>query len=392
MVDVDPLFKPLRVKSLQLANRIVMAPMGRRGATGGVLSPDYAPYYRRRAEGGVGLILGEATLIGDTVAGNTPFDSRFHGKEALDAWRHVTDQVHAGGARFMPQLWHVGGVGREGADDLSRTPSGLAIPAAQGVEQRAAAQRVGEPMTPAEIDAIIAGYVEAAGKAKDMGADGVELHAAHGYLLDQFFWRALNHRADRFGGDIRGRSRFACEVVRAIRERVGTEFPIQLRFSQWKLQDYQAQLFSTPAELEIFVTALAEAGVDIFHCSQRRFWDAEFAGSGLNLAGWTKKLSGAFTVTVGSVGLDTDYFVDIAEQMKSRIAGSSDAGAGGGSRPGHAAPHSVDRLVEKLDAGEFDLVALGRMLIANPDWPTLIRNGQVDAIRHYDRTLLSHIA
>lgn len=394
MSDAEPLFRPIEIKSLALKNRIVMSPMGRRGAVNGILSRDYAPYYRRRAEGGVGLIVGEASRIEESMSGATSADSHFFGEEALEAWRHVVDEAHAGGARFMPQLWHVGGVEGDGSLEAKgppRTPSGLVMPVARSIEQRNVAARRGAPMRTDEIDAVIGAYAKGAGDAKAIGADGVELHAAHGYLIDQFLWRELNRREDKFGRDIRGRARFACEVVRAVRERVGPDFPIQFRFSQWKLQDYRAKLFTTPSELEIFATALVDAGVDIFHCSQRRFWEAEFDGSALNLAGWTKKLSGAVTITVGSVGLDADYFVDIADRMRARADAASQAPEPQERVTGHAAPNSIERLIEQLDAGEFDLVALGRMLIANPSWPKLIRSGRLADMRSYSRELLASI-
>ena len=98
------------------------------------------------------------------------------------------------------------------------------------------------------------------------------------------------------------RTRFAADLIRAVRKLVGPDFPISLRISQWKLQDYPAKLASTPQELEAWLVPLADAGVDIFHCSQRKFWEPEFDGSDLNLAGWAKKLTGKSTITVGQLG------------------------------------------------------------------------------------------
>ena len=101
-----------------------------------------------------------------------------------------------------------------------------------------------------------------------------------------------------------GRTQFAVEIVEACRREVGPDFPIIFRFSQWKMNDFKAKLAKTPDELERFLQPLVNAGVDIFHCSTRRFWEAEFDGSDLNLAGWTKKLSGKPVISVGSVGLE----------------------------------------------------------------------------------------
>ena len=129
-------------------------------------------------------------------------------------------------------------------------------------------------MTEHDIAETIRAFAQAAGEAKALGFDAVEIHGAHGYLIDQFFWHPTNQRTDRYGGQtLAERSRFATELIRAVRKAVGPDFPISLRISQWKLQDYAAKLATTPQEMEAWLVPLAEAGVDIFHCSQRRFWD-----------------------------------------------------------------------------------------------------------------------
>ena len=153
-----------------------------------------------------------------------------------------------------------------------------------------------------------------------------------------------------------------------MRARVGADFPIILRFSQWKLQDYRARLVTSPAELEQFLNPLVDAGVDIFHCSTRRFWEPEFADSPLTLAGWTRKLSGKPSILVGSVTLAQDF---IDEQQ--RNIGT------------HAEPASLRNLAELLERGECDLVAVGRALIPNPDWPKLIAAGRDRELRAYDK-------
>ena len=133
-------------------------------------------------------------------------------------------------------------------------------------------------MTQSDIDATIDAYARAAEYAQKMGCDGIELHAAHGYLIDQFFWARTNSRTDRYGGNLMQRTRFAVEIVEEIRRRVGCSFPIGLRFSQWKYGDYSVQLFDSPHDLEEFLEPLTGAGVDIFHASTRRYLDAAFEG------------------------------------------------------------------------------------------------------------------
>lgn len=122
-----------------------------------------------------------------------------------------------------------------------------------------------DSMSLADIEHTIQAYAHAAKAAKDLGFDAFEIHGAHGYLIDQFFWEGMNHRTDEFGGKtIKERSRFAVEVIKAMRQAVGPDFVIILRLSQWKQQDYTAKLAPTPASLEDWILPLVDAGVDIF--------------------------------------------------------------------------------------------------------------------------------
>ena len=350
-ISPDPLFRPFFANKLRLPNRIVMAPMTRSFSPGGVPGPDVAAYYRRRAEYAVGLIITEGTVIDHPASTNDPRVPHFHGAAALAGWARVAGEVHAAGGRIMPQIWHVGTVRKVGDRPNPEAPpigpSGLYKP---GV-------KVAEPMTEAEIAAVIAAYAQAAAEARRLGFDGIELHGAHGYLIDQFFWEGTNQRTDRYGGDIVARTRFAVEVIQACRRAVGPDFPILLRFSQWKQQDYAARLAATPELLGRFLAPLADAGVDVFHCSTRRFWEPEFEGSPLNLAGWTKKLIGKPVITVGSVSLDTDMFAAFRGQG--------------------AAITSIDKLIEMIARGEVDLVAVGRALLVDPAWAAKVRDNRM---------------
>jgi 2,4-dienoyl-CoA reductase-like NADH-dependent reductase (Old Yellow Enzyme family) len=350
-ISPEPLFQPYCLNRLHLANRVVMAPMTRSFSPDGVPGADVAAYYRRRAENGVGLIITEGTVIDHPASTNDTRVPHFHGTAALAGWAHVLAEVHAAGGKIMPQIWHVGTVRRVGDRPNPEAPpigpSGLYKP---GV-------KVVEPMTEAEIAAVIDAYARAAGDARRLGFDGVELHGAHGYLIDQFFWEGTNQRSDRYGGDMLARTRFAVEVIQACRRAVGPDFPIVLRYSQWKQQDYAARLAVTPALLERFLAPLADAGVDVFHCSTRRFWEPEFEGSALNLAGWTKKLTGKPVITVGSVSLDND--------MVAAFRGKA------------AAITSIDRLVEMLARDEVDLVAVGRAMLVDYAWAAKVREGRM---------------
>ena len=362
-MSVDALFRPFTIKNLTLPNRIVMAPMTRSFSPGGIPTSDVAAYYRRRAEGGVGLIVTEGTVVERPAARNDAAVPVFHG-EALPQWQTVVDEVHAAGGLMAPQIWHVGAARGQGENwqPLGQvdSPSGLVAPGKQKYE----------PMTDEDIADTISAFGRSARAARDIGFDAVEIHGAHGYLIDQFFWNGLNGREDQWGGaTIAERARFGVEVVKAVREGVGDDIPVILRLSQWKQQDYDAKIGRTPDELAEWLQPLSDAGVDVFHCSQRRFWEPEFEGSDLNFAGWAKKITGKPTITVGSVGLDGEFMAAF------RGAGSE--------------PASLDGLIERLERDEFDLVAVGRALLADPRWVEKIREGRTDELKAFDR---SHMA
>jgi 2,4-dienoyl-CoA reductase-like NADH-dependent reductase (Old Yellow Enzyme family) len=351
--------------------------MGRIRSTDGVLAPSYAGYYRRRAEGGASLIIGEASCVADPAADGYRNASHLHGAAAIAAWAEVARQVHWGGGSFVPQLWHSGATRAADAPDPdapTRSPSGRNLADRDGARILVDA---GRPMGPADIEKVIAAYLESALAARRIGCDAIEIHGAHGYLIDQFLWPPLNERRDAYGGSIENRVRFAVELVGALRAALGPDFPIIFRFSQWKMQDFEARLCETPQELEAMLVPIVRAGVDILHCSQRRYWQPEFPDSDLNLAGWAKKLTGAATITVGSVGLDVDFASGPRGLSEGKVK--------------YVNPCGIERLIEMLDRGDFDLVALGRALITNPDWAHLVRAGETDRLRPFSRDALATI-
>ncbi|MCY1078742.1 NADH:flavin oxidoreductase [Archangium lansingense] len=363
----DSLFRPFTHKSLTLKNRIVMAPMTRSFSPSGVPTSDVAAYYRRRAEGDVGLILSEGTVVNRPSAKNDPNVPNFHGEQALTGWKRVIDEVHAAGGKMGPQLWHVGSARNPMANWVAPppvdAPSGLSSPG----------KRFTEPMTDEAIADTIAAFGKAAGEAKRLGFDVVEIHGAHGYLVDQFFWAGTNERTDAFGGaTLAERSRFAAEVVKSIRAAVGKDMVVILRLSQWKQQDFTFKLAKTPEEMESWLTPLVEAGTDILHCSQRRFWEPEFEGSELNFAGWAKKLTGKPTITVGSVGLSGEF--------TAAFRGES------------SKPASLDNLLRRLEREEFDLVAVGRALLADPQWVRKVREDRHDELQDFHKEALARLA
>jgi 2,4-dienoyl-CoA reductase-like NADH-dependent reductase (Old Yellow Enzyme family) len=361
------LARPVTLNGLTVPNRIVMAPMTRQFSPGGVPGEDVVSYYARRAAAGVGLIVTEGTYVGHESAGQSSRIPRFHGEEQLAGWAGVAEAVHAAGGTIMPQLWHIGRVRRQGqppfADAPAVGPSGLRLDGTEGA---------GRAMTQQDLDDVIGAFAAAAAEAERIGFDGVELHGAHGYLLDQFLWAGTNRRADAYGGDPVARTKFAAEIVAAVREAVSPHFPVVFRYSQWKQEAYDARLAQTPQELESILTPLAAAGVDVFHASTRRYWLPEFEGSDLNLAGWTKKLTGKQVITVGSVGLDGDFLRGFQ---------------------GEGAPvKGIDNLLDRLERDEFDLVAVGRALLQDPEWAAKVLTDRFDEVKPYDAAALKTLS
>lgn len=369
----DILFDPVRIGDLTIPNRIAMAPMTREFSPGGVPGTDVIDYYRRRAEGGVGLIITEGMAVNAAGAHDGPIPLLYQ-PETAEAARAIAAAAHEGGARIVPQLWHVGvqdSPTEVNPNTIKQRPSRVGPSGLLGTGDIG-----GDTLDERGIADTIADFAHATRIAADAGFDGIEIHGAHGYLPDQFLWDRTNKRTDSYGGDRRERTRFVTELIRACRAAGGPGFPIILRISQWKSFDYGARLAETPAELEDYLEPLVEAGVDAFHCSTRRFWEPAFAGDPLTLAGWTKKISGLPVIAVGSVTLENEF-----KEGKTEATGGV----------AESAPRSahVDQVAALIAAGEFDMIAVGRALIANPDWAQLVRDGRAHELRPFTRELLA---
>jgi 2,4-dienoyl-CoA reductase-like NADH-dependent reductase (Old Yellow Enzyme family) len=362
------LARPIRLAGLALRNRIVMAPMTREQAPEGVPTTEMADYYARRAEGGVALIVTEGAAPNEEgrFGRNVP---RLYGSDALSGWERVVRRVHAGGAAIFAQIWHVGAftpsmVGMEDSLGLERlSPSGLAGPS----------RAFGREMTAPDIVRTVRDYAEAARVARGIGFDGIEIHAAHGYLPDQFFWAETNRRRDAYGGDLPQRSRFAAEIVAECKALAGADFPVMLRLSQWKQHDYLAQVAHSPEELADWLAPLVQAGVDGFHVSTRRFWEPAFSSNELTPAGWVRRLTGKPVIAVGSVMLNTDFKAPDGK-LRSMLV-----------------PESLQRVGDGIEQGEFDLIALGRALLANPNLAQSVLSGNLIGLKNYDRSFLDRL-
>lgn len=343
-----------------------MAPMTRSFSPDGVPTDDVAAYYHKRAAGEVGLILSEGTVIERVSSSNDKNIPHFYGEQALAGWQKVIHNVHDAGGAMGPQIWHMGIMDNHHSGWVPAQPfegpSGLNRPGNTN----------GKAMTDADIADTIAAFGRAAADAKRLGFDTVEIHGAHGYLIDQFFWDATNQRTDIYGGKtIAERNRFAIEVIKEVRRQVGDDFAVIIRLAQWKPSAYDNKIAQTPQEMDSWLNPMADAGVDIFHCSQRRFWEPEFEGSDLNFAGWAKKITGQPTITVGSVGLNGDFLAAFKGESSE--------------------PSSLEELLRRMDRGDFDLVAVGRPLLADPQWVQKIRDNRTSELKGFSKEALMQL-
>jgi len=362
-LDLAPLFAPFALKALTLPNRFVMPGMQRQWCDNGVARPRLSEYYRQRVEGGVGLIITESCAVDHPSSTQTPMFCRIN-PSTVRAWEQCFAVVNRAGGRMLLQLWHEGAMRKEGGHGYysqfpTLSPSALVH----------ADKPNGRSATPADLDAIRDAFVRGALAAREIGAAGVEIHACHGYLLDQFLWAETNRRTDGYGGeDIRARVRFPAEIVAAIRQALGEEFPISFRFSQWKEVDYKARVVPTPEDLRTMLTILRAAGVDVFHASARYFWVPEWPGSDLGIAGWTKSMTDASVIAVGSVGLDTDVMENFF-----------------GKEPKSTGEAGLRELLRRFNNREFDLISVGRSLIGDPDWVNKVRDGRLSQVRMFTK-------
>ena len=260
------LFEEYKLKNLVLRNRVVMAPMTRNQSPGGIPTDDVISYYARRAKAEVGLIITEGIEVSHKASSAYPNVPRLDTNEAREGWKKVVDGIKNNNGAVIAQLWHCGGFRKLGMQPNPEVPgytaSGLVKPG----------KKVAHEMTIKDIKETIDAYASDAKICQDLGFDGVEIHGAHGYLIDNFLWGGTNIREDSYGGSIGKRSQFVSDIIKAVKENVDDTFIVGLRFSQWKQHDFSAKLASTPDDLRKILIPPVEAGLDFLHSSMRRFW------------------------------------------------------------------------------------------------------------------------
>lgn len=339
------LFTPHRLGAMTLPNRIVMPPMTRsRAAAGNVATTQMAEYYAQRA--GAGLIVSEGTQISPQGQGYA-WTPGIHSEAQVKGWRRVTDAVHAAGGRIYAQLWHVGRVSHVALQPDGAAPVSSSALLAEGVKvfvdptgagpESGVGEMIQHSMPRAlaegEIPGIVADYAQATRNALAAGFDGVELHGANGYLINQFIDSQANQRTDAYGGALQNRLRFLREVVQAVVDVAGGD-RVGVRLAP--LTTLQGAVDDTPQATYLAAAhLLGELGVGYLHIAEADWEDAPV--------------------------------MPVAFKQALRLI-----------YPGtliYAGKYTAERAGQALAEGWADLIGFGRPFIANPDLPERLRTG-----------------
>ncbi|ANN70472.1 NADH:flavin oxidoreductase [Bordetella bronchialis] len=351
------LFTPLRVgKAVSLSNRLAVAPMTRVSATAdGHATPRMAEYYEAYAAGGFGLVITEGIYTDTSYAQGYLFQPGLADDAQGDAWRAAVDRVHARGGRIVAQLMHAGALSQGNRYRTStKGPSAVLPKGRQMAFYRGdGPYRMPETMSDEDIADAIEGFAQAARRAREAGFDGVEIHAANGYLLDQFLTAYTNLRQDRYGGNLEHRLRLTVEVIQAVRRSTADDFIVGVRCSQGKVNDFTHKWEGGEADAaQVFLT-LGALPIDYVHTTEFQAWQPAFGDQGPSLAALARRHVPVPVLANGSL-------------------------------------HDPMQATGMLARGEADFISLGRGALTHADWPAKLRAGE--SHEAFDPGLLSPIA
>ena len=335
---------PIQLGTVSLKNRIAVAPMTRISATeDGYVTNDMIRYYQGFAEGGFGLVITEGIYPDLAHSQGYLHQPGIADDAQAQAWKPVVEAVHGAGAKVVMQLMHAGAL----SQGNHRTKQSVAPSAVQPKGEQLGFYRGEGPyampreITEQEIADVIDSFSTAALRAKQAGFDGVEVHGANGYLLDQFLTDYSNQRSDRYGGSTENRVRLLVEVVQAVRAAVGPGFLVGIRISQGKVNDYHHKWANGQQDAEIIFTSVAAAGAYYIHTTEHDAQAPAFSetnSDGDTLAGYAKRFGKLPVIANGKLGT----------------------------------PDAANAI---LADGKTDIVALGKSALANRDWPQRAANG-----------------
>jgi 2,4-dienoyl-CoA reductase-like NADH-dependent reductase (Old Yellow Enzyme family) len=353
-----PALQPAKMGDIELANRFAVAPMSRVSAEAdGTPTDEMTDYYAHFARGGFGLVITEGTYTDTTHSQGYLNQPGLATERHIDGWRRVTDAVHATGTPIFAQLMHAGALSQGNPYAAEAIAPSAIAPIGQMLEEYGGSGRwpVPREMTASDIDFAVAGFVDAATRAQSAGFDGVEVHAANGYLLDQFLTVYTNARTDEYGGNVANRIRLTARIVAEIRDRVGSEFVIGVRLSQTKVNDLKYRWPGGAQDAEVIFAAVADAGADYLHIASegRNFIDTARFPDGRTITSVAKQVTGVPVIANGGM-------------------------------------HDMRQAADVLDDRHADLLSIGRGALANPDLPARLA-GDVE-LAPFDHAMLSPMA
>ena len=338
-----PALRPGSIGSLDLTNRLVVAPMTRVSAhPDGVPTEAMADYYVEFAAGGFGMVVTEGIYPDAAYSQGYLNQPGLVTPEHVAAWRTVTERVHAEGARIVAQLMHAGALTqgnphRDGSLGPSAVPPlGEMMPAYGGSGPFLTPREA----TPADIEEVVDGFAAAARNAAAAGFDGVEVHGANGYLLDQFITEYTNQRTDEYGGSTANRARLTAQVTARIASEAPEGFVVGVRVSQTKVNDLVYRWSGGADDVKVIAALLADAGAGYLHvASEGRSWfDTARLSDGTTVTGLAREVSGLPVIANGGM-------------------------------------HDPDQAERVLDAEHADFLSVGHGALANPDLPRRLASG-----------------
>jgi 2,4-dienoyl-CoA reductase-like NADH-dependent reductase (Old Yellow Enzyme family) len=347
-----------KIGGFELANRFAVAPMSRvSAAADGTPTDEMTDYYAHFARGGFGLVITEGTYTDTTHSQGYLNQPGLATAGHIDGWRRVTDAVHATGTPIFAQLMHAGALSQGNPYATEAIAPSPIAPIGQMLEEYGGSGRwpVPREMASSDIEFAVAGFVDAATRAKAAGFDGVEIHAANGYLLDQFLTVYTNARTDEYGGNVANRIRLTARIIAEIRDRVGSEFVIGVRLSQTKVNDLKYRWPGGAQDAEVIFAAVADAGADYLHIASEggNFIDTARFPDGRTITSVAKQVTGLPVIANGGM-------------------------------------HDMRQAADVLDDGHADLLSIGRGALANPDLPARLA-GDVE-LAPFDHAMLSPMA
>ena len=336
------LFSDIIINGVELKSRIGLAPMTRTSAEGnGVPNEKMRSYYSRYAKGGFSLLFSEGTYPDTAYSQGYLNQPGIATPEHINGWRNITDAVHKEGAKMFCQIMHAGALSQGNIYTTeTKAPSGI-TPKGEQLEFYGGKGAYNTPteLSKNEIEQVKQGFVKASENAIKAGFDGIEIHGANGYLLDQFLTDYTNHREDEYGGSTENRVRLLVEVCKEVRENVGKDFPVGIRISQAKVNDYTHKWNGGEKDAEIIFSQLGKCGLDFIHITEFQVEAPAFEENGPTLAYLAKKWAKLPVIANGSINT----------------------------------PEQAEKLITSK---AVDVITMGKAALANKDWALKAQRGE----------------